>query len=214
MNKEAKILIVVGIVIILGGWALAKFSPKTTVFVPPADAGKIIRDNSHMTGKKDAKVSLVEFGDYQCPACAAAFPVIERIREIYKDNPEFNFVFRNFPLTEIHTYAQPAAEAAEAAGEQGKYWEMYQMLYSKQNEWLGPQAHSDFVKYAEALGLDMTKFNEALDQHKFADAVKTDRADGDALKVNSTPTFYLNTEQMVGVPNFDDLKAKIDAKLQ
>jgi len=96
MNKETKILLGVGIVIILGGWALLKFSPKTSVFVPPADAGKLTRDGAHMTGAANAKVTLIEFGDYQCPACGAAFPIIEQILATYKGNANFNFIFAIF----------------------------------------------------------------------------------------------------------------------
>jgi len=214
MNKEAKILIGVGLVIILGGWALAKFGPKTEKFVPPADLGKLVRDDSHGTHGARAKVTLVEFGDYQCPACAAAHPVLKQIVEAYKDNPDFTFVFRNFPLTEIHNAAEISSEAAEAAAEQGKFWEMHDLLYEKQSEWAGSQAEGFLIGYAESLGLDVTKFRQALDQQKFANVIKTDRADGEALKINSTPSFFLNDEKMVGVPVFETLKLKIDEKLK
>lgn len=214
MTKEAKILIGVGLLIVLGGLALAKFSPNTTPFVAPEDVGKLVRDDSHMTGQKNAKVTLVEFGDFQCPACAASWPVIEKIINDYKDNPNFNFVTRNFALTEIHNYAMISAEAAEAAGAQGKYWEMFKILYENQSEWAVPQSKNFLIGYAQRLGLDMTKFETALTDNSYVNFIKTDRADGEALKINSTPTFFLNGEKMVGVPNYDALKSKIEEKLK
>jgi len=214
MNKEAKILIGVGLIIVLGGWSLARFSPKTTPFVAPEDVGKLVRDDSHMTGQKNAKVTLVEFGDFQCPACAASWPVIEKIINDYKGNPNFNFVTRNFPLTEIHDYAMISAEAAEAAGAQGKYWEMFEILYENQVEWVVPQSKNFLIGYAQRLGLDVTQFEKALTEKTYVNFVKTDRADGEALKITSTPSFFLNGEKMVGVPNYDALKAKIEEKLK
>src|SRR5438552_3274427 len=132
MKKQVLILIGLGIVIIGGGILLmlrsGSFSASPTN-QPLADPGKLVRDNSHMTSKLNAKVTVVEFGDYQCPACGYAYPILKQVLEDqYKDNPDVNFVFRNFPLPQ-HANAPAAAEAAEAAGAQGKYWFMHDLLY-------------------------------------------------------------------------------------
>jgi protein-disulfide isomerase len=214
MNNEAKVLIGIAVVVIAVAGVLA--FQKAPDRLPPGvalDDQSLMRENSYMTGSPDAKVTLVEFGDYECPACAAAHPVVKQILEAYQDNPEFNFVYRHFPLTEIHSYADLTAQAAEAAGVQGKFWEMHNILYDRQSQWAGSQARNYMIEYAKELGLNEDQFRQELDDKKFADIVKTDRADGSALFVNSTPTFFLNGEPLVGIPQFNTIKASIDAKL-
>ena len=215
MNKEAKILGLIALVVIAVA-AIFVFK-KGPVPVPPGvplDSKNLVRDTSHMTGKKDAKVTLIEFGDYECPACKAAEPILEQILNTYKSNPNFNFVFRNFPLTEIHPYAEISAEATEAAAAQGKFWEMHNLLYEKQTEWVVPQAEQHIVQYAKDLGLDVAKFQQALTDKTYSQIVQTDRADGDALQVNATPTFFLNGKAIVGAPTLDNLKSQIDEALK
>lgn len=213
MPKEVKILGLIALVVIVIGAALAfKKPPVRDLPGVPLDSQNLMRDKSHMTGSPTAKVNLVEFGDFQCPACAAAHPVVKQIKETYKDNPNFNFVFRNFPLSG-HPYADDAAEAAEAAGAQGKFWEMHDMLYEKQDQWAVAQAVEYFTQYATELGLNADQLKQEVRDKKYADIINTDYADGSTLQVNSTPTFFLNGERLVGVPNFEDLKQRIDQKL-
>ncbi|MDO8493436.1 MAG: thioredoxin domain-containing protein [bacterium] len=172
----------------------------------------LVKDNSHMTGKKGAKVTMVEFGDYQCPACATVNPDIKKIVETYKDNPDFNFVFRNFPLSQ-HKNAIPAAEAAESAGAQGKYFEMGTQLYENQREWSElDDAMPMFKKYAIAIGLEMVQFDSDMTQHKFASVIQADAVDGNGLFVDHTPTVYLNGLEIRDL-NFPVIKAKIDELL-
>src|SRR3989344_175102 len=130
MTKELKIMAGI-VVVVIAGAVLLFMKGNPAGRTPLADAGKLVRDNSSMTGDKNAKVSLVEFGDYQCPFCSSLNPTLEKIRSDYKDNKDFNFVYRNFPLPQ-HQYAKISAEAAEAAGAQGKYWEMHNMIYDNQ----------------------------------------------------------------------------------
>lgn len=211
MNKEVKILgLVALLIIIMGAFLALQKPPARDLPGVPLDSQNLMRDNSHMTGKPEAKVTLVEFGDFQCPACAASNPIVKQIVETYKDNSDFNFVFRHFPLTGIHKYAMDSAGAAEAAGRQGKYWEMHNMLYEKQSEWAVPQALDYFVQYAAALGLDSEKLRQEVRDKKYADIINADYADGIDLAVNSTPTFFLNGKPLVGVPKFEDLKKSID----
>jgi protein-disulfide isomerase len=212
MTKEAKIIVFFTLLVFVGIGALIAFTSSDPQ--SPGDPTVLVRDDSHMTGKKDAQVTLVEFGDFQCPACAAAFPIIEKLKLDYKDNPNFNFVYRHFPLT-MHQHAPLAAQAAEAAGKQGKFWEMYSTLFSKQNAWaLASNAEPLFVQYATDLNLDINKFKDDLTSDAVEDFVRDDTRDGNAVGVSSTPTFFINGERAVGVPNYEGLKAKIDVLLQ
>ncbi len=215
MSKEAKILIGIALAVIVGGVLLAIYAnPQPQEPGAPVDSNTLIRETSHMTSKKDAKVTIVEFGDFQCPACAAAHPEIKAALEQYKDNPEVNFVFRNFPLDTIHPNAHISAEAAEAAGAQGKYWEMHNMLYEKQSEWSASTTALDiFVGYAKEIGLNVDQFKLAVEQRLYADVINTDYKDGEAVEVNSTPTFFINGTKQNKVLQRDELKALIDAEL-
>ncbi len=215
MTKEAKILIAIAIVVVIGGVLLAVFAnPRPKDPGAPVDGKSLVRDSSHMTGKLGAKVTIVEFGDFQCPACGAAHPIIKQVLDAYKDNPDVNFVFRNFPLDQIHPNAHIAAEAAEAAGAQNKYWEMHDMLYEKQDEWsTNPDPVTVFADYATSLGLNVDTFKQAVSQRLYADIIKTDYADGQSVEVNSTPTFFINGVKEAKVLSFDEFKAKIDAEL-
>ena len=167
-----------------------------------------------MTGTKDAKVNIVEFGDYQCPACAYASPIVQELVKAYKNNPNVNFVFRNFPLPQ-HSNAMISAEASEAARVQGKFLEMSEMLYGRQNEWSGnSKALEIFIGYAKELGLDINLFTDSVSQEKFKDIIIKDRSDGQALGVNSTPSFFINGEKLNGIPGLEEFKKIIDGKLQ
>ncbi len=215
MTKEVKIIIVVAVLVLLGGAALFIFgNPQPKESGQAVDSQSLIRENSHMTGKRDAKVTVVEFGDFQCPGCAFAHPVVKQVIENYKDNPNFNFVFRNFPLNSIHPNAQVSSEAAEAAGEQGKYWEMHSRLYETQTEWSeNGDPKAIFVGFARELGLDTEKFESALNQGLYREIVKTDLADGEAAGVTSTPTFFVNGVKQTNIPNFEEFKQLIDTEL-
>jgi protein-disulfide isomerase len=213
MSKELKVIMIIGVVFIVGGILLFRNQPQLENPGQPIDSESLVRESSHMTGKKDAKVTVVEFGDYECPACAAAEPTFEQLRQEYKDNPNVNFVFRNFPLPQ-HQKALVSAEAAEAAGEQGKFWEMHHKLYQNQAKWIGPGDHKAlFLQYATELGLDVLKFSQSLEQNKYSDVINTDGSDGQALGVNSTPTFFINGEKTKGY-QYDELKSKIEEKLK
>lgn len=211
MKKQ--IIILVSIAVVVLGGAILLFMNGNGV--PPAEVGKpvdskkLLRDSSHATGKLDAKVVVVEFGDFQCPACAAADPAIKQLVAENKDNPNFTYVFRNFPLN-IHPNAKISAQAAEAAGEQGKFFEMQHMLYEKQNEWATSLNPLDkFVGYAQSLGLDTTKFKEAVSGNKFSSVIEADTQDGNELGVNSTPTFYVNGEKFTFKASYQELSDKV-----
>lgn len=189
MSREASILTAILVVVVGGmiGLFVAMGGGKSDD-TKVADAGKLTRANSHVQGA--GKVQIVEFGDFQCPSCAAAHPILKQIKA---ENPDVSFVFRNFPLTQLHPHAELAAKAAEAAGKQGKFFEMHDILYDKQKEWSTVASPLDaFISYAKSLGLDEAAFTRAIQSDDFKTIIDTDMADGNALGVNSTPTIYVN----------------------
>jgi protein-disulfide isomerase len=165
------------------------------------------------TGSTAAKVQVIEFGDFQCPACGQAEPVVESFIAKYKGNKDVNFSFRNFPLPQ-HQYANVTAEAAEAAGAQGKYWEMHNKLYAEQTVWA---ASNDIMplllSYATGLGLDVEKFKSEVSASKYKDAIDSDKQAGTEAGVNATPTFFINGKKIEGVPSSSDLENAVEAAL-
>jgi len=171
----------------------------------------------HVLGKADSKVLLIEYGDFQCPGCATAHPRIKAITEEYKE--ELGFVFRNFPITSIHPNARVAAAAAEAAGLQGKYWEMHDLIYGNQRAWeavTGTGRSEIFAEYATQLGLSLDQFNTDLGSSAVSQKIAFDMALAKEAAVNSTPTFYLNGVKLEQKVWGDDtaLKSAIDAELK
>jgi protein-disulfide isomerase len=140
----------------------------------------------HIQGKSDARVTLVEYGDYECPYCGQAYMIVKEIQKQLKD--QLRFVFRNFPLTQIHPHAQQTAEAAEAAGVQKKFWDMHDILYENQQA----LDYYHLVEYATVLGLDIERFNNDLFSHVHAGRVREDFISGVRSGVNGTPTFFVN----------------------
>lgn len=211
MSKETKVIGALGALFLVIFGAIFFFvskdsGPKSNTL--PTDSQQfIVREDSHQL-HKDAKVTLVEFGDYQCPACGAVHPALKQMMAQYGD--KVNLVFRNFPLSQ-HPNAVPGALAAEAAAEQGKFWEMHDKLYETQDEWsTSSDPQSIFAKYAKGLGMDVDKFNNDVKDGKFKDIVNKDRDDGIALQVNSTPTFLIDNAK---VPDLSAAKAIIDQEL-
>jgi protein-disulfide isomerase len=218
MSNEAKvligislatILIVVGAAFLVGG----KSSSSQAEDAKPIDnVEALVHEDSHIQGPKNAKVTLVEFGDYQCPACGVAYPTVKQLQGEFGNN--LRFVFRNFPL-QMHPNAQTAAEAAEAAGAQGKYFEMHDMLYDNQSKWADEKNPLDIYKgYAKKLGLDVDKFAKAVQDKQFEKQIKKDSDDGYAVGVNSTPTFFINGVKQEGGLGYNDFKDKINQVLQ
>jgi len=211
MTKEVKIMTLVFIVIFGGlGFLITRNNNSTTT---PVAKEQLIRPTSHSTVNPNAKVNIVEFGDFQCPACAEAYPIVEQLLALYKDNPQVNFVSRNFPLPQ-HQYALLTAEAAEAAGGQGKFWEMYRLIYANYDEWVNSaDPMSIMVKYATQLKLDVNRFKTEVTANKYNAIIEQDKQDGVAIGINSTPTFFINGIKEVGIQNFADFKARVDAAL-
>ena len=210
LNSETKVVIVIVAVCIVLFGLFAWLAPKGAEVGGIKDQTILVRADSHMTGQVGAKVTVVEFGDYQCPACANVEPFLKQLVDTYKTNPDFNFVYRNFPLPQ-HANANISAEAAEVAGTQGQYWEMHELLYKNQKDWAEVAQPIDiFVGYAKTLGLDTVKFRTDVEAGKFASFINSDKNDGDTVGIAYTPTVFLNG---VEVTDLNTLKAKIDEAL-
>jgi protein-disulfide isomerase len=167
--------------------------------VPKIDAADalVVRDSSHRLGEAaaDGKVTLVEFLDFECEACGAYFPYVEQLREKYAG--KVTFVARYFPLSG-HFNGERAARAAQAAAQQDRFEDMYEQLFTTQEAWGERQVPADdtFRGYAEQLGLDMARYDADYAAPATLDRIRVDQADGNALGVNSTPTFFLNGEKL------------------
>jgi len=147
----------------------------------PVDDGR-----DHVQGSAGAPVTLVEYGDYECPYCGAAYPIVKQLQAGLGER--LRFVFRNFPISTSHPHAEQAAEAAEAAAAQGRFWEMHDHLYEHQRR----LADDDLRGYAAELGLDVERFEDELARHVHAARVSEDFMSGVRSGVNGTPTFYIN----------------------
>ena len=143
-------------------------------------------DRDNVQGPTDAAVTLVEYGDYECPYCGAAYPIIKEVQA--RMGERLRFVFRNFPITTSHPHAEQAAEAAEAAASQGRFWQMHDLLYENQRR----LRDQDLRAHAERLGLEVERFDKELAQHVHAARVHEDFMSGVRSGVNGTPTFYIN----------------------
>jgi protein-disulfide isomerase len=178
---------------------------------PPAAPGAgekvdVAPGDAPTRGPKNAKVTIVEFSDFQCPFCGRVVPTVRQIEETYKG--KVRLAFKNQPLP-FHNNAQTAAEAAMAANEQGKFWEMHDKMFANQQA----LDRASLEKYAEEIGLNMGKFKAALDSGKFKDKVQKDSAEGTKIGANGTPTFFINGQKVEGAQPFDSFKTVIDAEL-
>ena len=165
-----------------------------------------VGQRDHIQGLDTAPVTLVEYGDYECPYCGDAYPIIKQVQKNLGN--KLRFIFRNFPITQIHPHAQHAAEAAEAGAAQNKFWEMHDYLYEHQ------QALDDnhLEKYASRLGLDITQFNHDTASHAYAQRVREDFLSGVRGGVNGTPTFYINGIRYNGSWNLETLLKTLRSK--
>ena len=164
-------------------------------------------ERDHVRGPEDAPVTLIEYGDFQCPYCGQAEPVIRELLAEFRT--DLRYVFRHLPLEDVHAYAQRSAEAAEAAGAQGKFWEMHDLLFSRQDALTA----DDLISYARELDLDVERFTEELRKHKYAHRIAHDVDSADQGGVTGTPTFFANGHRHHGAFDIDSLKALVRAAL-
>lgn len=223
MDKTRWLIFIGLCVAVIGG--LIFFSKQDSPQTDNTEPQKIIRDSEipdHTIGNIDSSVVLMEYADYQCPACTASSQNLGKIADDYDD--KIVFVFRNYPLTSGHPHAFAAAATAEAAGRQGKFWEMHDLIFANHSEWndLSAEKRNDiFEIYAKQLGLDFDKFTEDLSSKAVADKINRDRALGAKMGVDATPSIYLNGQKIsddllndLVSGNGEKLREKLDETLK
>jgi protein-disulfide isomerase len=166
-----------------------------------------VTKTDHIQGNENAPVTLVEYGDYECPHCGHAHGIIKKLQRHFGDR--LRFVYRNFPLTQIHPMAEPAAEAAEFAAAHQKFWEMHDAIYADQDDLSMPV----LGELAKELGLSDSDLATSLSEHEFLPRIKEDFMGGVRSGVNGTPTFFINGERHEGSFEFKDMVEAIDARV-
>lgn len=237
MRRKLPIIIIVGVLLVaLGGGALlmrpstpqtnvAQLPPTVTTTpnpqatvaattAPRPAAATNTAPITHLRGRADAPVLIEEYGDFQCPPCAFFHPILKRLEGEYET--ELRVAFHHFPLTNMHKNAAEAARAAEAAGLQGKFWQMHDLLFEKQSEWKDAAvARTNFTSYARTLGLDIQKFTQDINSPIVINRVLNDENGGTARGVTGTPTVFLNGRE---VPyetaiDYNKLRAIIESEI-
>ncbi len=204
MDKTTLVIVAVSFIILIGGaFVFANVQGGNN------DEGVVLTEK--VKGNKEATVTLAEYSDFQCPACASFEPALAEVMDDYGE--QLRFEYHHFPLISIHPSAELAARASEAAGVQGKFWEFHNLLFANQQAWssnINPR--NQFIAYAEELGLDTDMFTRHLNSNLIRDAVQEDMREGRTLGITGTPTFFLNGERME-ITTFDDFRAQIEVAL-
>jgi len=204
-------LVLVCVAILAGGAYFYQNNSGALPTVLESNQEALVREDSIKIKAENEKLVVVEFADFQCPACAAVAPYVKQLADEYKD--EVTFVFRDFPLTNIHRNAVKSAQMARIANEQGKYMEMSEKLYSNQSEWGSASNPSDFfLRYAQEIGMNTDGLKEKLDSDIYRDQINADVRDADLLGVNSTPTFFVGNT-IIRTANYQQVREAIDAQL-
>ncbi|HSX32044.1 MAG TPA: thioredoxin domain-containing protein [Candidatus Saccharimonadales bacterium] len=200
---------IVGIIVIVFGGILLLKDEK-----PAASNASDAKPTNHLIGNNTTNVTLVEYGDYQCPFCGTFYPTVKQVQEKYAD--KIAFQFRNLPLLQIHKNAFAAARAAEAASLQNKFWEMHDLLYTNQNVWsAAPNPNSVFEQYANQLGLNVAQFKTDAAGDKVNDTINADVAEFNKTKERtSTPTFFINGKKANVENTVDSFSKAIDAEIK
>jgi len=192
-TNRALLFWAIGIIAALGLiWGLAKLGASSSANLT---AVLTIDAQDHLEGVATAPAKLIEYSDFECPACAYYAPIVRAVKE--KAGDKLVVVYRSFPLTSIHQYAQLAAQAAEAAALQDKFWEMHDILFARQNSWSKAlDVKATMIDYARELKLDVTKFTVDIDSQAVKDRVARDVTNGNKINIQGTPTLYLNKKSI------------------
>jgi len=201
------ILIVVGGAVALSKQQTVQQEQQSKVY----NKSDLIAVDSWSRGNREAKVWIVEFSDFQCPACGVIQPVIQRVLNSYGD--KILFAYRDY-LLPAHKFAQISGLAAEAAGEQGKFWEYHDKLFANQTSWSSDSDPSKtFIQYAKDIGLDTDKFTRSFEEKKGQNHINSDEAAGNRVGIAATPTFFINGTKFDGGLSFDEFKKEIEKRL-
>lgn len=170
------------------------FTNRANAPVAPSDQATVLGEARNSKGKSDAEITVVEFSDFQCPACRAVQPLLKEIEQSRGES--VRLVYRHFPLRSIHPNAVSAAKAAEAAANQEKFWEYHDLLFEKQSEWEKENAPRErFISYAKDLGLDVDRFAKDFDGEEILKRIEEDERDGNTLSISGTPSVYVNNRK-------------------
>jgi protein-disulfide isomerase len=199
---------------------LAQMPPTVSSKTAPATAparpatAPVNLQNAHVRGRADAPVLIEEYGDFQCPPCGFLHPILKRLEGEYET--QMRVAFHHYPLRGMHKHAAEAARAAEAAALQGKFWQMHDLLFEKQNEWKDAAAARPlFLNYARTLGLDLGKFTQDIDNSTINNRVMSDEAQGSARGVTGTPTVFINGRELPFevIMKYESFRAAIEREL-
>jgi len=201
MSNKTKPLIVILVAVVVAAGLAVYWSRQSSASGAGSNASiEANAGGGHVRGKASAPVTLVEFGDYQCPACGYFYPMVEELLRRYPDKVKLEF--HHYPLIQMHPYALPAARAVEAAADQGKFWEMHDLIYKNQPTWSrSPNPEGQFLAYAADLGLDANKFMRAMKSPDIEKRILEDIQRGSDAKVASTPTFIVNGLSLDPLPS-------------
>lgn len=181
------IIVALAVIAIVGGAVVLSGDKESSL-----DEGTL---SNNFYGQEDGIVTVTEYGDFQCPSCAQFYPIVSQIKEQFAD--QIRFEFRHFPLVQIHPNAQAAHRAAEAAGNQGKFWEMHDLLYERQQSWSsGTNPASVFESYAQEIALDMEQYRTEVSSSEILATINADVASGKDLDVTGTPTFFIDGQRI------------------
>lgn len=168
-----------------------------------------VRQDDWVRGETSAPVTIIEYSDFQCPACGYYYPLVKKVEKEYPST--VRVAYRQFPLVGLHEHALEAAYAAEAAGAQGKFWEMHDTLFEHQKEWSTEKdVKTVFVRYAKSIGLDEKKFADAMGSDAIRDRIKKSLAEVEKIGLQGTPTFFLNGRQIENPKSFEDFRYLIE----
>jgi protein-disulfide isomerase len=220
-NNSGFIVALAAIVVGGGGfiWWKTQQKPVELAVALPSTGDSVLAQKAHgyTIGSPDAKVEIIEFADYECPACGNYFTITEPdVRKNLVATGIIKYTFYDYPLVNMHRNTIPAAMSAACADDQGKFWEMHDALFSGQIEWNGEATTNPrgvITDYAKKIGLDLPKWNACMDATTHSERIRANYSLGLMKQVGSTPTFFVNGNKMAGAANYDELKAAVDAAL-
>jgi len=207
----AKALLIIIIAVLAAGGAalyMSKQSNQPSETSASTSSTPVPAGGGHVRGPQNAPVTFMEFGDYQCPSCGYYAPIVQEVLQRFPN--QIRFEFHHYPLIELHQWAMTAAVAAEAAADQGKFWEMHDLIYRNQDKWSRSQnAESDFVSYANQLGLNVNQFMQSMRSPDIQQRILQDVVRARESKINETPTFFINGQKLATKPSNADEFSKL-----
>ena len=213
MKNKIILWVIITVVVIGSIFGIVKLASKSQITGSDnlAITVSAINDNENIKGDKEALATLIEYSDFQCPACGSYYPILKKVSEDL--GAKVRFTYRHFPLPQ-HKNAKLAATVAEAAGKQGKFWEMHDLIFQNQSDWSEEKnAAVLFAKYAQDIGLDLARFQTDIASDEIKAKIENDYQSGVKAGVNSTPSFFLNGKKINNPRNYDEFKNSIEQAL-